>query len=72
MDAFADQKRRLGLSRLTTREASRIFCELRKSACPAEAVGRGNLMDVDHRRIAMLGRHRCVMDRPSRESRSSP
>jgi hypothetical protein len=68
MAAFVDREKRDNLPRLTLEEASRIFAELWKSARLAEATGPARLTALDRRRIAMLVRHRRVMDRLSRDS----
>jgi hypothetical protein len=68
MAAFVDREKRHNLPRLTLEEGSRIFAELWKSARLAEATGPARHTAIDRRHIAMLVRHRRVMDRLSRES----
>jgi hypothetical protein len=68
MAEFVEREKRAALPHLPTEESSRIFAEPWKSARHAEAAGPGRLTEVDRRLLAMLVRHRCVMDRLSRES----
>lgn len=68
MAAFVDREKRATLPHLTMKESSQIFSELWKSARHAESAGPGRLTEVDRSRLAMLVRHRRVMDRLSRES----